>query len=283
MIQAITLRDGRRLAYRAYGPSDGVPTVFLPGAGCGRLMWFGDGELLAERGVRLLSLDRPGLGASTLDPGKTFETVAADVAELVDTLVGEPAVVVANSQGAPFGLGVAARTRARGLVLVSPIDDVGHPPVTAMLPESYRAVVAAAIADPEGAQRRLTDFTAETLYDMVTTGYPRSDAAVYECAEFRAQFKAALQDAFASGAAGYARDTVIAMRPWPSDLFDPGVPVRILFGRDDSVHSPDLGAQLTSRIRGASRDVVDGVGGSLLWSHPGLVLDTALALAGRGN
>jgi pimeloyl-ACP methyl ester carboxylesterase len=229
-VTAITLRDGRRLAYREYGPADGVPMVFLPGAGCGRLMRFGDGELLAERRVRLLSLDRPGLGASTLDSRKTFDSVAADVAELLESVVGEPATVIANSQGAPFGLAIAARTRACGLVLVSPIDDVGHPPVTAMLPEGYRAVVAAAIADPDGVLRRLAGFTAVTLYDMVTTGYPRSDAAVYERADFQAMFKAALEDALASGAAGYARDTVIAMRPWPRELFDPGVPVRSSLG-----------------------------------------------------
>jgi pimeloyl-ACP methyl ester carboxylesterase len=154
---AIVLRDGRQLAYRRYGPADGAPLLFMPGAGCGRLMTFG-GAALADHQIQLISVDRPGLGASSPDPLKT---------------------------------------------------------------------------------------------------------------------RAALDDGFASGATGYARDTILAMSAWPAKLFDPGVDVRILFGADDRVHSTDLGATLANRIRGAHRDIIDGVGGALLWALPDLVLARA--------
>jgi pimeloyl-ACP methyl ester carboxylesterase len=271
----VPLRNGRRLAYRGYGPSDGTPLIFLPGAGCGRVMRFADDDLLAELGVRLIAVDRPGLGASTAEPGKTIAGVAADIAELIDTLATEPVAVIANSQGAPFGLALSLHEHVGRLVLVSPIDDLGHPPVTARLAEPHRAFVDSVVADPDGAERRLQEFGADELYRMVLTGYPGSDAPVYERPDFQALFKAALDDGFSCGAAGYARDTVLATGPWPAELFEQRVPVTVLFGRDDAVHSPDLGRTLAARITGARRLVVDGVGGALLWSHPELVLDAA--------
>jgi hypothetical protein len=46
----------------------------------------------------------------------------------------------------------------------------------------------------------------------------------------------------------------------------------IWFGADDTSHSPDLGATLSSRF-GAHRTVVDNIGGSLLWVKTGEILD----------
>lgn len=273
----IELRDGRHLAYRAYGPAGGTPVLFIPGAGSGRLMRFGDDALLDRRHVRLLSVDRPGLGGSTADPAKTFSSVADDLGELVRDVVGQPVSVIANSQGAPFALALAATSWARGLVLVSPIDDVAYPPITALLPAAYREMVAAVAADPEALAADLAHYTPDALYTMVMSDYPACDAAVYRRPDFQALFRAALQDAFTGGAAGYARDTMLAMTSWPAELFCPAVDVHILFGAEDAVHSPDLGEHLTNRIRGARREVVAGAGGALLWARPDLVLDTVLA------
>ncbi|WP_454793185.1 alpha/beta fold hydrolase [Mycolicibacterium lutetiense] len=265
--------DGRRIAYAEYGPADGTPVLLIPGAGCGRLMTFGHTAALDDRGIRLISVDRPGLGASTPHPSKTLDSVAADLAAVIDAVVGHPIPVVANSQGAPFGLAVATTGRASRLLMVSPIDDVGYPPITAMLPDSHRSMVADVLADPDAAQRKLSTYTADTLFDMVMNNHPASDDLVYEQSEFRTMLRAVLADGFASGGAGYARDTVLATSAWPLRLFGPGVRTTLLFGKDDHAHSPDLGATLTNRIRGSRRIVIDGVGGSLLWARPDVVFD----------
>jgi pimeloyl-ACP methyl ester carboxylesterase len=274
---AVALPDGRRLAYCQYGPPDGVPVVFIAGAACGRLMAFGQ-DLLHSRGIRLISVDRPGLGRSSADPAKTFDSIGADIAVLIEAVAGRPAVVVANSQGAPFGLAVATTGWARGLVLASPVDDVGHPGTTALLPAEYRGLVEEVTSDPDTALRTLSGFDADAMFDMLLGDHPAADAPVYGDPGFRSLLRTALRDGFSSGAAGYARDTVLAMSAWPTALFDPGVPVRILFGAQDRVHSPDLGSTLTRRIRGAQRTVIRAAGGALLWSHADLVLDEAAAL-----
>jgi pimeloyl-ACP methyl ester carboxylesterase len=65
------------------------------------------------------------------------------------------------------------------------------------------------------------------------------------------------------------------MLSWRLDLAAIDVPVTVLFGADDQTYSPDLEATLTNRIPTAERIVVPGLGGSLLWARPELVLDAA--------
>jgi pimeloyl-ACP methyl ester carboxylesterase len=267
----VRLRDGRMLSYAEYGPAEGTPVVFLAGAGCGRLMSFGD-ELLEERRVRLISIDRPGLGMSSAHPDKSFASVAADVAQLVDRVVGRRVPLVANSQGAPFGLAVAKAGAATGVALVSPIDDMAHPPIRAALPEGYRALLDEVAADPARALIALANATPDALVDMVLRDHPASDTPVYGDPEFRTRYVAALSDGFRRGGDGYARDTALVMTEWPERLFTVDVPVALLMGADDHVHSPDGGRTLAARL-GATLTVVDAAGGSLLWARPDLVLD----------
>lgn len=271
-MHTIQLPDGRTLAYREYGPADGSPLIFLPGAGCGRLMRFGDDALLAAHGVRLVSVDRPGLGSSSADADKSLGSVASDLAHLIAVVSAEPVVVIANSQGAPFGLALARHEQVRSLVLASPIDDLGHPPTTALLGTPHRAFVRDVADDPAAAETNLQEFGADDLYRMVMSGYPASDAPTYGRPEFQAMFRSALADGFGSGAAGYARDTVLATLAWPAELFDRSVPATILYGRDDDAHSPDHAVTLAARI-GAHLQILEGVGGSLLWKYPDRVLE----------
>lgn len=238
-------------------------------------------DRLADHGVRLISVDRPGLGASDPDLHKTLDSVANDLAALIDSVAGHAVPVVANSQGAPFGLALSITGRVSGLVLASPIDDFGHPEMTARLPGPHREFVAGVSEDPDAAMQDLSGYTAAMLFDMVMADYPASDNAVYGQPGFRTMLRTALTDGFAQGSAGYARDAVLATSPWPSRLMRPGVDVSMFFGSDDQVHSPDVGATLATRIRGATRTVVAGVGGSLLWAQPDVVFDAVRSMAGQ--
>jgi hypothetical protein len=64
-LQVLRLPDGRRLAFAWYGPGDGVPCIVLSGMPGSRLApaWAFPAGLLAERGVRLVGVDRPGTAA----------------------------------------------------------------------------------------------------------------------------------------------------------------------------------------------------------------------------
>jgi pimeloyl-ACP methyl ester carboxylesterase len=241
-------------------------------------MFFG-GDLLAEAGVRLLTLDRPGMGGSTPDAGRTLASTVADYRVFVESVLdraGAAVPVVANSQGSIFGLGAAAAGWASRLVLVSPQDEVAHPPVAALLSAEFTQLPKLAADNPDEAARILGGFTADAMEEMVLGTAAESDRAFYAEPAFLASYRRALAEGFANGGAGYVRDTLIAMRPWEVAFGAIERPVDILFGALDTGHSPDHGQILSRRIPNARREVVDGVGGALLWSRPETVIRRVL-------
>ncbi|MET0694061.1 MAG: alpha/beta hydrolase [Propionibacteriaceae bacterium] len=272
----VELPDGRRLAYAEYGDLDGTPMLFVPGAATSSRMNFGP-VALAERGVRLISLDRPGLGHSSPAPTGTLLSFAEDVGVLLERLAVGRVPAVANSQGAPFGLACAQTEVISALALVSPADEVAYEPVRQQLLPDLQRLVEEVGQDPEAAEGRFAAFTADAMFDMVMSVVPDGDRTVYADPGFVTLYRAALEDGFAQGSAGYAHDTRLAMSRWPLQPTEIEVPVSIWFGAEDASHSPDLGQTLAARLTGSRRHVLAGVGGSLLWSSPGPILDELLA------
>ncbi|MEU5273755.1 alpha/beta hydrolase [Streptomyces hygroscopicus] len=265
------LPDGRLLGWAEWGPLDGVPVLLCPGAATSRWLGFGAGVVEAL-GVRLVSVDRPGLGVSTPAPGRTFSDFAGDVRQLcVLRGLGHP-VVVGNSQGAPFALACAAEGVASALAIVSGADEVARPEFASVLNANLRGLVEWTKSDPAGAEKFFAGFTADAMWDMVMAGSPGCDLAVYQDPDFAAGYRRALDEGFAQGAAGYARDTVLAMGRWPFALDEIDVPVDIWYGEQDTGHSPDNGALLAARVPGAHHHVVPGIGGALLWTHAESIL-----------
>ncbi|WP_217140589.1 alpha/beta fold hydrolase [Streptomyces sp. AC627_RSS907] len=271
------LPDGRLLGWAEWGPPDGVPVLLCPGAATSRRLGFGAG-VVDGLGVRLVSVDRPGLGASTPAPGRTFADFASDVRRLCALRdLGRPAVV-GNSQGAPFALACAEAGVASALALVSAADEVAAPEFAAALPAELRALTERAVRDPSGAEEFFAGFDADAMWDMVMGGSPACDLAVYREDGFSAAYRRALAEGFAQGAAaGYARDTTLAMGRWPFALDRVTVPADIWYGEQDTSHSPDNGVLLAARIRGSRRRVVPGVGGAVLWTHAEPILTSLLA------
>jgi pimeloyl-ACP methyl ester carboxylesterase len=123
--QLVRLPDGRRLAFAEYGPGDGVPCIVLSGMPGSRLApaWAFPDTLLAEGGVRLLGVDRPGYGASDPNPRTTALGVAEDVGVLCAAVGLDRVAVLGISVGAPFALACGVRwpQRVGSLLLSSPM------------------------------------------------------------------------------------------------------------------------------------------------------------------
>jgi alpha/beta hydrolase fold len=101
MTQLVPLPDGRTLAVDDHGTSTGPVVVFLPSAPGSRLL-DPDRDATAAAEVRLLTVDRPGCGASSPMPDgevPTLGSIADDVAHAVTSLGVETAAVVGWSAG----------------------------------------------------------------------------------------------------------------------------------------------------------------------------------------
>ena len=64
------LADGRTLGYDEFGDPAGTPVIFLHGFGSSRVVRHPDDAIAAQLGIRMLAVDRPGIGLSTGRPGR---------------------------------------------------------------------------------------------------------------------------------------------------------------------------------------------------------------------
>lgn len=278
------LPDGRNLAWAEWGPAQGTPVLLCSSAATSRWLGFG-GDLLDPLGIRLIAVDRPGLGASDPAPGRTLVSWVEDVRHFAETQELPGVAVVGVSQGAPFALACAAAGIVTGVAVVSGTDELASPVLRDLLVPDVRRLVDTVAADPAGAEAFFRGFSADAMWNMVLTMSGESDRRVYTDPVFEQAYRRALAEGFAQGPDGYARDTVLATSPWPFDLADIAVPVDLWYGELDTsaVHSPDLGASLAGRIPTAQRHVLPEAGGALLWTHAGLVLRSLLERTiGRG-
>lgn len=277
----VDVASGRKLAWSEWGAPDGVPVLFSPGAATSGLLGLAAG-VVERAGARLVAVDRPGLGRSDPAPGRTLLDTAADFGALASALHLERPAIIGFSQGAPFALACGAAGFVSAVALVSGTDELAGPGLRASLPPEARQLVELAASDPAAAEAMFRGMTAAMVKDMVG-GSPAVDRAVYLAPAFAEVFAAALDEGFAQGADGYARDTLLALQRWPFDPQQIRVPVQLWYGAHDTspFHSLDHGAALADRIPGASRTVVDDAGGSVLWTHGAQILSTLLEARGR--
>ena len=94
------------MGYAQYGTGDGVPIVNAHGGLACRLDVAAAHAIAAEAGVRLISPDRPGVGLSDPQPGRTVLDWARDVAELVDQIDVDRFAVMGWSMGGQYAAAV---------------------------------------------------------------------------------------------------------------------------------------------------------------------------------
>jgi pimeloyl-ACP methyl ester carboxylesterase len=120
--------DGRTVAWSETGVDGGRPILRLPGTPGSRLGVRSDQSPWIERGLRIITTERPGFGASTRMPGRGFVDHADDLAAILDELAIENVPVYGRSGAAPYILALAAthpgRVSAATIVVgAAPMDD----------------------------------------------------------------------------------------------------------------------------------------------------------------
>jgi pimeloyl-ACP methyl ester carboxylesterase len=273
------LSDGRRLAWSEWGAPDGRPVLLCPGAGTSR--WLGlDAVAVRDLGVRLVSVDRPGLGGSDPAPDRTLLSWADDVARLARARGLVRLRAVGFSQGAPFALACAAAGVVEAVAVVAGTDELAAPVVRDQLVPEVQRLVALTAADTGAAREAFRGAaSAAALGHLVSAMSSDVDRAVYDSPAFAAAFRRALREAFVQGPDGYLTDTLLTMARWPFDPAAITAPVTLWYGRLDTspVHSPDLGVTLHRRIPGSGHHLLDDEGAALLWARTGEVFDSLLS------
>lgn len=249
--QPVRLPDGRRLAFADYGPPHGVPCLVLSGMPGSRLApaWAFPTDLLADRGVRLLGVDRPGYGRSDPNPRMTALGVAEDLGVLCAAVGLDRVAVLGISVGAPFALACAVRwpERVGSLLLSSPIGPWEQAETRAGMSRRNRRYFILARRAPAlsraacwlWARTALAGLRGdrERLLARLSKGLPPPDRSVL--AEVAADpgrwaaFVADTAEAFRQGGAGVSADLAVASRPWGFQLDQINVPTWLWHGAAD--------------------------------------------------
>jgi pimeloyl-ACP methyl ester carboxylesterase len=117
----VRLRDGRSMGYSEYGAADGYPIVNAHVGRACRLDVAAADAVAAETGIRLISPDRPGVGRSDPQPGRTILDWAGDVADLLDQIHVDGFAAMGWSMGGQYAatLGYALPHRVTRVAIIA--------------------------------------------------------------------------------------------------------------------------------------------------------------------
>ncbi len=203
------LRDGRTLAYAEYGTPGGRVLLYFHGGADSRL----EARVLAAQakkmGIRLIGIDRPGMGQSQFQKRRCLLDWPNDVMELADHLEVERFAVLGVSGGGPYALACAYKIPDR-LLACGIAAGEWHPPhafssLAALLPWLLLPIVGYFFRDEEHARSSLLRFT---------KSWSEADRHCLAQPAIRDLFVASLVEAFAQGTKGPAYDGMVVRRPW---------------------------------------------------------------------
>jgi hypothetical protein len=103
----MTLPDGRQLGYAECGPKSGKPIFYIPGILDSRVAVLDSNAIAAKLGIRLIGIDRPGIGLSTYYPKRKIMDFVQDFHHLVNHLKISLYRVYSISGGTPYLLACA--------------------------------------------------------------------------------------------------------------------------------------------------------------------------------
>jgi pimeloyl-ACP methyl ester carboxylesterase len=140
----VALRDGRSIAWTAWGPRDGATVVNQPCIGVSGqgLALAVDVAPLIEAGLRVVVVCRAGLGTSTRRPGRNEQTDAEDMLQVIDALHLDRANLLGECGGTGAVLALAAGwpDRVRAIGLVSAMAPLAGPDADGYVSRRLRSV-----------------------------------------------------------------------------------------------------------------------------------------------
>ena len=267
-----TVVDGGTVAWLASGDPQGRPVVWCHGGLSSRL-----DARLAEPGARqagvcLISIDRPGIGLSTLGDVPTLARWPRIVGAVMDRLGHRTFSVAGWSAGGPFALACAhvlgdrieatatiagvvplydrQRRRELGLVLDRMLLRVAP-----THPTAARAIVRVAATMPDGLLRR----------SLLDAALP-AERVLLEAMDDR-ELVGFVREAVRNGGAGVAADYATIGRPWGFEPESVHAPVTVWHGEDDPLVPLSHGRLLSERLPQGELRALPGGGHFLPVTH----------------
>jgi pimeloyl-ACP methyl ester carboxylesterase len=248
----------RQIGFAEFGAAQGRPVFWLHGTPGARRQIPTEARVYAENhNVRLIGIDRPGIGSSTPHRYKNIAAFADDLQAIADTLGIDKMAVVGLSGGGPYALACAAGLPDRVVdvgvlggvaptrgpdaisggamnlgLRVAPVLKFGGNPLR--IGASLVVQAARPVASP-----------ALNIYALLS---PQADRHLLTRPEFKAMFLDDLLNGSRKQLAAPFNDVILFARDWGFGLDEVKVPVRWWHGDHDHIIPFSHGEHVVSRL-----------------------------------
>lgn len=264
----VAVRDGRRLSFAEYGAHRGPAIIWMHGTPGARRQIPVDARAYAEEiGIRLIGIDRPGIGSSTPYLYPNLLDWTEDLALLLDALAIDTLRVIGLSGGGPYALAVGAAMpdRVHGVGVLGGVAPTRGPDAAdggiiqlavhaAPLLTAARVPLGMALTSAIRAVRPL----AGPGLDLYAAVQPPGDRNLLGRPEFKAMFLDDLLNGSRFQTSAPLADLILFTREWGFALDDVRVPVRWWHGDDDHIVPFKHGQHCVDRLPDATMTTIDG-------------------------
>jgi pimeloyl-ACP methyl ester carboxylesterase len=275
----IAVGDDRQIGFAEFGDPQGRAVFWLHGTPGARRQIPMEARVYAEqRQIRLIGIDRPGIGSSTPYQYDTVFAFAEDLRTIADTLGIDKFEVIGLSGGGPYTLACAAamsdRVVAAG-VLGGVAPTSGSDAIAGGV--STLVKVAAPVIGVAGVIRLIRPVAEPALYAYARIS-PEADRRLLVRPEFKAMFLDDLLNGSRKQLAAPFADVVVFARDWGFRLDEVKVPVRWWHGDRHHIVPFEHGQHVVSRLPDAQLTHLPGESHLAGLGRAEEILDTMIGL-----
>jgi pimeloyl-ACP methyl ester carboxylesterase len=264
------LKDGRKLGYAEYGPANGKPILWFHGTPGGRRQIAPQArELAARRKVRLIAIERPGIGSSTSHSYGSLADWAADIQAFCNAKGVDQFAVCGLSGGGPYALACAyylqdrvlAATILGGVAPAVGVDAVkgGVSTLVRTLAPGMKHMRAPLNRVLVALIRRL-EAHVDTAINTFARFMPPGDQAMFEDPALRAVFVDDILLGSKDQMQAMLHDVMVFGRDWGFELGEINTPVYLLYGDADNIVPLKHGKHMAQRLPNAELRIREGEG-----------------------
>ncbi len=284
----LTRPDGRVVAWTESGVADGRPVLRVPGTPGSRFTVRADRTPWVERGLRMITTERPGYGASTRLEGRAFVEHSDDLAAILDSLGIESLPVYGASGASPHILDLAFRhpdrvAAATILVGAAPLEPDEAEQMIDLNALEYRLLREGRFDEVWRITSEMRDqIMADPLggFRAAMASSTDADRAIIEDPAWQRGFVASISEALREGPGGWYDEGLAIDRPWGIDLAS--IETDITWWHSDGDRNAPLSAarRVVSALPNARLNVWSDAGHLTPYRHEPEILDELLARAG---
>ena len=283
----LTRPDGRVVAWSESGVAGGRPVLRVPGTPGSRFTLRADRTPWFERGLRVITTERPGYGASTRLEGRAFVEHSDDLVAILDSLGIDALPVYGASGASPHILDLAARHPTRVSVATIAVGSAPMDPDEAAQMIDLNALEYRLFH--EGRYDEIWRITAETRDEIMAdplAGFraamassTETDLAIIDDPAWQRGFLVSIVEALTQGPGGWYDEGLALERPW-------GIPIEeiqtdITWWHSDGDRNAPLSAarRIVDALPNGRLRVWTGAGHLTPYRHEPEILDELLSRA----